>query len=438
MQPKIKSRLIILALLAVITIILLIVLPPIKSARNNQKDLKTSTKDDIETSVINEPQEVQNSQSEDSLSTDDLLPVEGSLSTQEDDAADSDTPSGDAVINEGENETTEVEGENIEDNSSEEEGVGGKSEDNSYGFVFEEKDDTVITKEGINIRQGASTDSAIMTTLNQKTKLNRTGYHPDWTRVIYNDQICYIATFLVSEYSEAPMENSSISDNNNETTAPTQEVINENNDKGKLIVIDAGHQSSGNYDYEPIGPGASETKPKVSSGTKGVSTGLAEYKLNLAVSLKLKRELLDRGYQVIMIREKNDVNISNSERAAIANNAEADAFIRIHANGSDNKSVHGVLTICQTESNPYNGDLYTVNKKLSTKILDGIIEQTDSANKGVWETDSMSGINWCSVPVTIVEMGYMTNKEEDELLSTESYQEKIVLGISNGLDDFFK
>lgn len=240
------------------------------------------------------------------------------------------------------------------------------------------------------------------------------------------------ATEPTAEATEPTTEATEETTQSSEATQTTVE-----RDGRKLIVIDAGHQAKGDSEKEPVGPGSSTMKAKVSSGTAGVATGLPEYKLNLQVALKLQKVLETRGYQVVMTRTTNDVNISNAERAQVANDLQADAFIRIHANGSSNSDAQGTLTICQTEKNPYNKDLYEKSYLLSESVLNALTAETGSKRLYIWETDSMSGINWCQVPVTIVEMGFMSNAEEDRKMATDAYQDKLAAGIANGIDRYF-
>ena len=270
----------------------------------------------------------------------------------------------------------------------------------------------VVTTSSVNVRTAPSTDSEVYQTAARRSEFVRTADDGTWSAVELDGKEYYVA-------SEYLMLKSEMKDN------------------GFLVVIDAGHQGKGNSEQEPIGPGASETKAKVASGTSGCVTGLNEYELTLSVSLKLQAELEARGYQVVMVRTSHDVNISNSERAAVANNAGADAFIRVHANGSDNSSENGILTICPTSSNPFMGSLYSQCRSLSECVLDGAVNATGANKKYIWETDTMSGINWCTVPVTIVEMGFMTNPAEDQNMAADSYQNQLAAGIADGVDAYF-
>ncbi len=236
-----------------------------------------------------------------------------------------------------------------------------------------------------------------------------------------------------------------VNTDNNQNENNANRDINSNNSTSskaktnkKIIALDAGHQAKGDLSKEPIGPGASETKYKVSYGTCGNTSGLNEYELTLVVTNKLKNELISRGYNVVMIRESNNVNIRNSQRAEIANNSNSDIFLRIHANSDNNSNLNGIITLCQTPNNPYISNLYKKSRYLSHCILESMIEETNATNRGVWETDSMSGINWCEIPVTIVEMGFMSNPKEDTLMSSDYYQNKLVQGMANGVDKYFE
>ena len=219
-------------------------------------------------------------------------------------------------------------------------------------------------------------------------------------------------------------------------TQPITEATTQPKEK-RLVVIDPGHQARGNSEKEPNGPGSDVLKAKVSSGATGRFTGIPEYELNLAVSFMLKEILEARGYEVVMVRTTHDVNISNAERSQMANELNADIFVRIHANDDTDSSTNGILTICQTRKNPYNSDLHEKSYLLSQLVLEGMVATTGANKRYVWETDTMTGINWCRVPVTIVEMGFMSNETEDRNLATEEYRRLMAEGIANGIDRYF-
>jgi N-acetylmuramoyl-L-alanine amidase len=172
-------------------------------------------------------------------------------------------------------------------------------------------------------------------------------------------------------------------------------------------------------------------------GTFGQASGLHEYELTMDVSKKVRAELEDRGYEVKLTHFDTFNPISCTERAAVANENEADAFIRIHANGSENTSSNGAMTICITKDNPYHPELYSASARLSQILLDTYCEQTGAKKEYVRETDSMTGNNWAEVPTTLIELGYMTNPDEDLKMNQDSYQITMANAIADALDLWF-
>ena len=203
-----------------------------------------------------------------------------------------------------------------------------------------------------------------------------------------------------------------------------------------IVCLDPGHQTKGNPALEEIAPNSDKKKAKVTTGTRGVVTKKYESELMLEIALKLKTSLESKGYKVIMTRTKNDVDISNKERAIFANDSKADVYIRLHADGSENKNAAGASVLTSSPKNKYTKKVQKESEEFSKILLEEYVKATGAKNRGLIYRDDLTGTNWATVPNTLIELGFMSNAEEDKKLSEKDYQDKIVKGLVNGIDRY--
>lgn len=208
--------------------------------------------------------------------------------------------------------------------------------------------------------------------------------------------------------------------------------------EGLTICIDAGHGKTTKATNlkEPIAPGSDIMKAAVATGTSGVSTKITEASLNLTVSKKLKKALSDKGANIIMIRESDNCNLTNVERTKLWNSSGADLTIRIHANGINDSSVSGVLMMVPGDKYIKNREMIDESTLVGQYILNGVLKYTKAKSRGTVISNELTGFNWSKIPVVLLEMGFMTNPKEDKLLNTDSYQDKIVKGVVEGIEKY--
>ncbi|HWS29731.1 MAG TPA: N-acetylmuramoyl-L-alanine amidase [Clostridia bacterium] len=204
---------------------------------------------------------------------------------------------------------------------------------------------------------------------------------------------------------------------------------------GLVVGVDPGHQKRSNKELEPVAPGSSDMKKKVSAGTRGVSTGIYEYQVNLAVGLLLRDMLEEAGATVVMTHTTADVDISNIQRAELFNDKMVDLGVRLHCDGSLDQSVRGAfMLVPKSRDYPYYDDCVLAAKA----ILKAYGAETGlDVSKGITYRSDQAGFNWCTRPVTNIEMGHMTNPEEDRLLTDADFQVKMARGVFSGIVAYF-
>ena len=219
------------------------------------------------------------------------------------------------------------------------------------------------------------------------------------------------------------------------TTKPTEK-------KGILsgfkVLLDAGHGCSGNY-VEPKYKGASDsevTYENSSTGATGVVTKKREGDLTLEIALKLQKKLQNLGADVLMIRTKKTTPMSLVQRAEYGNKHKVDLAFRIHADGLDDQSVNGASTLYPSAEH-INNKIAEKSKNIASIIQREYIKSTVLADRGTVERNDLVGFNFTTVPCILLELGFMTNPEEDRKMSDKKFQEKMVDGITNGMIAYY-
>ncbi|MED1568965.1 N-acetylmuramoyl-L-alanine amidase [Bacillus paramycoides] len=227
-----------------------------------------------------------------------------------------------------------------------------------------------------------------------------------------------------------------------EEVLPTQQTEHpaQNNEKqGKfLVVIDPGHQQKANLNLEPIGPGATTQKYKVTDGTTGIVTKKRESVLVLEMAFILKEKLEAKGIQVLMTRTSHEVDISNKERATFANDHKANLFLRLHADGSENPNQSGFAVLTPAEGNQYTKEIYAESLQISQTIVNKMRENHQVKVNGIKFRDDLSGFNWSKVPGVLLELGFMSNPEEDKKLSDPQYVNSLLQSVTDSVDEYRK
>lgn len=206
-----------------------------------------------------------------------------------------------------------------------------------------------------------------------------------------------------------------------------------------VIVLDPSRQECAiSAEEEAIGPGASEEKHKYTKNGQGAYSGQSEADLCLQVAKKARDELQDKGYKVFLTREDNDTLLSNTERSQIANKYKADVFVRINANSDKNGEKNGSFCIIPSEDNPYISSMYGECRRLAESLIGTYCEETGMANGGCMERDDNIGINWSNMPVTVLELGYLTNQSDDYKMEKENFRDQMAEGLAKGIAKYLE
>lgn len=248
--------------------------------------------------------------------------------------------------------------------------------------IIDEKREITTSNDNIHLRSGPSSEHPIISYIETGTELTITKENDHWYRVNHNGEIGYVFYKIIDRNQK----NSSLYD--------------------KSILIDAGH---GGLDVGAIG-----------------SHGTYEKEMTFQTANNLQQKLMALGANVILTR-KNDDYIRLGSRTALSNISNADVFISIHYNSfPEIPTVSGIGTYYYQEK----------NKKLAQFVQEELINETNAHDRQTAYEDYQV-LRQNNKPAILVELGFISNEQEEQQLVTNTYQDKLTNGIVQGLSTYF-
>ncbi|WP_436512495.1 N-acetylmuramoyl-L-alanine amidase family protein [Clostridium thermobutyricum] len=212
------------------------------------------------------------------------------------------------------------------------------------------------------------------------------------------------------------------------------EEISSKNKNGIKIVLDPGHSKNPGTEKEKISPDSDEMKLKDTSGSVGLISKKNEYEIAIDVTLKLK-ELLERdGYTVVLTKDNVETLLSSIERAEVGNKENANLMIRIHCDSFSNSSAKGASMLIPKQRGYITKEISEKSIEYGKNIIEEYTKKTGLNNRGLQYRSDLTGFNWSKIPVVLLELGFISNPEEDKFLSSEENISTIAEGIKNGIE----
>ncbi|OXM46248.1 N-acetylmuramoyl-L-alanine amidase [Amycolatopsis alba] len=212
---------------------------------------------------------------------------------------------------------------------------------------------------------------------------------------------------------------------------------------GKVVVLDPGH--NGGNAAKPgeinrqVPAGRGKTKPCNTTGT-ATNSGYSEHAFTWDVTQRISQALTAKGIKVVLTRQ-NDTGVGPcvNERAAIGNDAEADAVVSIHADGSNSAGAHGFHVAYSAP--PLNAQQGEPSMKLATALRDGIRAggfptSTYLGSNGLAPRADLSGLNLSTRPAALVECGNMRNADEAAAMSSEEGRQQYAAVIAKAIENY--